>query len=737
MNESKSSVETIGAEPDDPDSNLIRGNKRGNNVLETDPAATPDSSATFAADLAKVLPKHFTTTAEEFLANTNLCRAIGQDIRDEIVGDDRNPTSMLWADPEKKIRVLRVADEFFGVQRLDARDTVAKTCCGKRFANLVFGMWKSWLGMMLFLSIWAVGLVLNTLGVIGVVPSTLAFAGMLLTLPVQTINCLLMSRVLAIRLLQEFETLLVFLLTMLVAVAYCDMLAADPVRAAAFAVCFAVNMGIILFNDALLQGSSSITTIVGYIVAFACITTVALAFQFGLAQGIHSRKIELSLPGHGVLSERNVLSFANMTVLTICSFIGKNIFLKVRHPGAYAVLRARVFSSKKTRAQLKQLKDDNKRATLMRSFLGGRKARKVAPDSKMDPETATPTGAGTFTTALITLIHTHFGVRLQDENKQLKIVERKIRGRLIHHDIFAQRSTPSIGKDMVRFRVMIAEEAFAGVQQMDQRDNLGRACCGKAFANMVFRGVRSWVGIFCFAMWGVGLVMHVLGIIGLVSPAIALVGMLMTLPSQTMNYILMSKVLVLRLLGEWETWLLILLTVVSTIAYCDVLRGDPIRAFAFAALSMINMPFVIFNDALMQFGLTRLLYTINYIVGLVLLLTLMLTFQLGIAKDIHIRKFKLSPAGVEISEIDVLLFANRRLLTISSFVVKNIYMKLRFPKSFAVLRARVLSVKTTKVEAQRALDGMMGGRSKRLSVMDKFSAQKSSRRHVGIRRSGT
>ena len=65
MNESKSSVETIGAEPDDPDPNLIRGN----NVLETDlaPAATPDSSATFAADLAKVLPKHFTTTAEEFL----------------------------------------------------------------------------------------------------------------------------------------------------------------------------------------------------------------------------------------------------------------------------------------------------------------------------------------------------------------------------------------------------------------------------------------------------------------------------------------------------------------------------------------------------------------------------------------------------------------------------------------------------------------------------------------------
>ena len=325
---------------------------------------------------------------------------------------------------------------------------------------------------------------------------------------------------------------------------------------------------------------------------------------------------------------------------------------------------------------------------------------------------------------------------MERESEQLKNIVQKIRGRLIHHGIFARNNSKSFMRnDGEQFRVMVVEDAFAGVQKMDQRDNLARACCGKSFANMVFTVFKSRIALVAlFGIWAAGAALNFLGVVGTISPAFALVGMLMTLPKLMVDYALMSKQVAQRLFWEWETWLLIMLVGASAIAYCDVLVRDPVRAIGFAATLTVNMGVLIFNDAQLQIsGSSRLFMSVGYLLGLAWIFSIMLTFQLGAAKDLHIRKIRLSPAGIEISEIDVLFFANRRLLTISFFVIKNIYMKLRFPKAFAVLRARVLSVKTTKAEAQRALDGMMRTRSKRLSVMDKFAPQKS-RSHVGIRR---
>ena len=45
--------------------------------------------------------------------------------------------------------------------------------------------------------------------------------------------------------------------------------------------------------------------------------------------------------------------------------------------------------------------------------------------------------------------------------------------------------------------------------------------------------------------------------------------------------------------------------------------------------------------------------------------------------------------------MDTLLFANSRLLTICTFFLKNAYLKWRHPDSFAVIKARVLSIRTT------------------------------------------
>eukprot|EP00947_MAST-08B_sp_MAST-8B-sp1_P004332 g4332.t1 len=365
-----------------------------------------------------------------------------------------------------------------------------------------------------------------------------ALAGTFMALPLMAVNFALMSKEVVTRLLQEFETALVVFLTLLVTVAYCDVLARDPVRAASFVIGCPVCMGAVIFNDAQSQaGSGALVKTFGYIVGLAWTIAIVLTFQFGVPQGIQSRKFELSLPGHDdILSEVNVLSFANVTMLTISSFIGKNILLKLRHPGAYAIV----------------------------------------------------------------------------------------------------------------------------------------------------------------------------------------------------GHALMNKVVVLRLLGEWETWLMLILTAASTIAYSDVLMRYPIRAVAFAVGFPINMGAAIFNDGQLQSGSSRLILVLGYVVALTWTLTIMLAFQLGVAKGIHIRKFKLSPAGLELSEIDVLFFANRRLLTISFFITKNIYMKLRYPKAFAVLRAQVRSVKATKAEAQRTLDGMMLGSSGR-SAMDKLSVNKL-RKHVGVRK---
>ena len=106
-------------------------------------------------------------------------------------------------------------------------------------------------------------------------------------------------------------------------------------------------------------------------------------------------------------------------------------------------------------------------------------------------------------------------------------------------------------------------------------------------------------------------------------------------PVLSFNYLLMSKPVVRALLGEFETWIMLIFTIMSTICYCDVLREDSVRVIAFALIFLFNMGVVIFNDAQMQAGKNRWLMTIGYIIALVWCLAIMLTFQFGIATNIR------------------------------------------------------------------------------------------------------
>eukprot|EP00947_MAST-08B_sp_MAST-8B-sp1_P003517 g3517.t1 len=146
-------------------------------------------------------------------------------------------------------------------------------------------------------------------------------------------------------------------------------------------------------------------------------------------------------------------------------------------------------------------------------------------------------------------------------------------------------------------------------------------------------------------MWVVGLVVNCVGIIGTIPSYFGLVGFFMMAPGQSFNYLMMSKPVARAVLGEFETWIMLLFTIVSTICYCDVLREDPVRMIAFILTFPFNMGVIIFNDAQMQTSSNRWFMTLGYILALAWCLAIMLTFQFGIATNIRTRKIKLSPAG--------------------------------------------------------------------------------------------
>eukprot|EP00947_MAST-08B_sp_MAST-8B-sp1_P003270 g3270.t1 len=193
----------------------------------------------------------------------------------------------------------------------------------------------------------------------------------------------------------------------------------------------------------------------------------------------------------------------------------------------------------------------------------------------------------------------------------------------------------------------------------------------------------------------------------------------MVIPGQLTIYFMMNRTIAVRLLGEFETWYLSGLLLLAAICYVDLVSGEPFRAFAIVVCFLFGMGILIFNDAQLQGSGSGRFMTIGYIFGLAFLLGIMLTLQLGASKGIYSRKIKLSPAGIDIATLDVLIFANNRLMTFCFFVMKNIFLKLRYPGSYAVLRARLMNTKTTKSKLQPLLDS-----NSRATLVGSFTARR-------------
>ena len=249
-------------------------------------------------------------------------------------------------------------------------------------------------------------------------------------------------------------------------------------------------------------------------------------------------------------------------------------------------------------------------------------------------------------------------------------------------------------KDPIEVRVIRVEPGYRAPQKVDSRDSLAKACCGQRMSDKIYSVAKksTWLmhGFF-FA----GMAAGSLGLIGVIPTVYSLL-VVMTLPLVISTYLLMSRVLVKKLMSEWETMYMLLQEMAFVIAMIDAFRSDPSRVL-YMLLYAATLTVVVFNDAKHPGSSRRQqrLEVLFYAMGLLCNIALIAATQLGFVKDIQSRKFTVNIGGTHPVEMDTLLFANYRLLEISFFFAKNAFLKLRYPDAFTVIKARVSSIKTT------------------------------------------
>ena len=325
------------------------------------------------------------------------------------------------------------------------------------------------------------------------------------------------------------------------------------------------------------------------------------------------------------------------------------------------------------------------------------------------------------------LIRTHFRRRELDDAK-IKAVGRDVRALLARHGIAHVATAPEDAaetndgllsptdddddKHAHVPRIIRVEDMYMSAWKLDQRDTLAKACCGKQAANRIYRFYRKF-GLYFFAVFLIGTVLLPVSIIGIVPTWLSVVAVAMVTPSQILNFSLLNKTITLQLFREWETYYLTFLNLVVMVSYCDLVRMD-IRAIAIIWGWIVNMSVLTLNDA--QHASSGRYMAVGYIVAACVFLSVMVVFQLGVARDIHNRQIQMSPFGFTVT-LDVLLFANNRQLTVIGFILKNTYLKFRHPDAFAVLRARIVATKMTTGDLQTLLD-----RRRRASTIEQYSA---------------
>ena len=243
----------------------------------------------------------------------------------------------------------------------------------------------------------------------------------------------------------------------------------------------------------------------------------------------------------------------------------------------------------------------------------------------------------------------------------------------------------------VAVRVIRVEPQYRDPLKVDSRDTIAKACCGRKFANVVFR-ISKRGSLPLMASWMVAILVGFAGLAGFGPAELALAWPLVAIPVHFINFCLMSRVLVWKLLGEWETVFLAFLSLSYVIVMCDVVRADPARVAGVGSFFFVLLD-LCFTDARLPRETNK---AMGFFYGMCAVLSLVgiTTSQLGFTPDLQPRKIKVSLGGIDV-EMDTLLFANYRLLTVCLFLIKNSYLKCRHPEAFVVIKARIQSIRTT------------------------------------------
>lgn len=249
------------------------------------------------------------------------------------------------------------------------------------------------------------------------------------------------------------------------------------------------------------------------------------------------------------------------------------------------------------------------------------------------------------------------------------------------------------GTDTVR--VVRVEQQYRHAMKVDSRDTIVRSCCGIKISNLVYKlSKKLWCTM--ILSWFVGNIVGVLGVTEVIPASFAWL-IILTLPSQAMTFLMLNRTLAYKLLAEWESWYCIFLCVAYTTAMVDAFRSDPGKVAAFTLVGLQGLSLV-FNDARHAGSrATKLMMGIVYACGAMLSLVLIALVQLGATPGMQTRRFVVS-LGVADVQMDTVHFANYRLLALVAFTAKNAYLKLRHPDSFAVIKARITSARTTEEE---------------------------------------
>ena len=245
---------------------------------------------------------------------------------------------------------------------------------------------------------------------------------------------------------------------------------------------------------------------------------------------------------------------------------------------------------------------------------------------------------------------------------------------------------------------------------LDTTETVGAALLGAKLSNKLFLGTkRLRLSLLSMVLWTIALVIGFLASSG-VLPKGAVWLSAMGFPVSVLRILFSNKFLLRRLAFSLEVWYLVGLTTLWAVATADIMRYD--ERMIFLAVVWTSIVNVILCDA--AHPSSAKYNPFGIVIGILLEGLMIVFWHLDMIPDTNRRTFDVSlgPSGTASLKLDIAMFATQRLLIVLLFFCKNLYLAVRRPGCFVVLRA---SVKAEKMQV-KALKEMLKWRQEHSTV---------------------